>query len=296
MQDYDCIYNILGSSPRVTTNCVSRFAPSPTGPLHLGHAYSALQAHDLARRHAGRFLLRIEDIDQTRCRPEWVDAILTDLHWLGLQWDEEVLCQTTRMAAYDAALAQLQTQGLVYKCWCSRAEIAAAAGAPHGALPIYPGTCRGRPDPQSGRPYCWRLDSKAAMALTGPLVWEDQVAGQVDADPALLGDVVLARKDAGTSYHIAVVVDDAWQGVTDVVRGKDLFVATHLHRLLQALLNLPTPRYHHHDLVADAAGARLAKRRNSPTLAALRQAGLDPYALVQGLRRGDFPAGFGIAV
>lgn len=280
----------------MTTNCVSRFAPSPTGPLHLGHAYSALKAHDLARAQSGRFLLRIEDIDQTRCRPEWVDAILADLTWLGLAWDGDVTHQTARLAAYDAALARLQDQGLVYKCWCSRAEVAAAAGAPHGVGPIYPGTCRGRAEPEAGRPYSWRLDCQAAIALTGPLAWDDQAAGRIAADPTLLGDVILARKDAGTSYHIAVVVDDAWQGVTDVVRGKDLWTATHVHRLLQALLDLPTPRYHHHDLVGDATGARLAKRRNSPSLAALRQAGVDPCALVQGLRKGAFPAGFGIAV
>ena len=295
MQDYDCIYNILGSRPRVTTNCVSRFAPSPTGALHLGHAFSAMQAHDLARRAGGQFRLRIEDIDQTRCRPEYEAGICADLTWLGLIWDGAVLRQTDRLAAYDAALNRLQALGLVYKCWCTRAEIAAAAGAPQGEQALYPGTCRARIPPDDDRPYCWRLDCATAMARTGSLVWEDQCQGTVTANPALLGDVVLARKDASTSYHIAVVVDDAWQGVTNVVRGNDLFLSTHIHRLLQALLDLPTPRYHHHPLVLDAMGERLAKRRKSPTIASLRAQGMDPMDLIQGLRAGHFPQGFALS-
>lgn len=279
----------------MNTICVTRFAPSPTGPLHLGHAYSTVLAHDLARAQQGRFLLRIEDIDHTRCRSDHVAGILDDLRWLGLSWDGEVVTQSHRMAAYDAALGQLQALGLVYPCWCTRAEIAAAAAsAPQGAQIIYPGTCKGRADPGDGRPACWRLDARAAAAHIGPTRWHDADQGWVTTDPACLGDVVLARKDAGTSYHIAVVVDDAWQGVTDIVRGRDLFEATHVHRVLQALLNLPVPRYHHHDLVCDIDGERLAKRRNSPSLASLRAAGCDPQDLVAGLRLGQMPPGFGL--
>lgn len=276
----------------MTTNCVSRFAPSPTGRLHLGHGYSALLAQDLAHAQGGRFVLRIEDIDETRCRPEFVDGIFEDLNWLGLTWDGPVMVQSTRREAYQAALDQLIEMGLAYKCWCTRAEIAAAAGAPQGDQPLYPGTCRGRADPGDGRPFCWRLDCAAAHGRAGPLTWQDSIAGCVVARPDLLGDVVIARKDAGTSYHIAVVVDDAEQGVTTVVRGQDLFAATHIHRLLQALLSLPTPNYHHHALILDGAGERLAKRRNSPTLADLRASGLAADALVAGLRRGEMPLGY----
>ncbi len=276
----------------MTTNCVSRFAPSPTGRLHLGHGYSALLAQDLAHAQGGRFVLRIEDIDETRCRPEFVDGIFEDLKWLGLTWDGSVMVQSTRREAYQAALDQLIEMGLAYKCWCTRAEIAAAAGAPQGDQPLYPGTCRGRADPGDGRPFCWRLDCAAAQRLAGPLIWQDVLAGRVVARPEVLGDVVIARKDAGTSYHIAVVVDDATQGVTDIVRGDDLFEATHIHRLLQALLDLPVPLYHHHGLILDMGGERLAKRRNSETLADLRAQGVDPAALVEGLRRGVVPPGY----
>jgi glutamyl-Q tRNA(Asp) synthetase len=254
-----------------------------------------MQAYDLARRAGGQFRLRIEDIDQTRCRPEYEAGIRADLIWLGLNWDGDVLRQTDRLAAYDAALARLQALDLVYKCWCTRAEIAAAAGAPQGVQALYPGTCRGRIPPDDDRPFCWRLDTSAAIAQTGALIWEDAGQGAVMANPALLGDVVLARKDAGTSYHIAVVVDDAWQGVTDIVRGNDLFLSTHIHRLLQALLDLPTPRYHHHPLVLDAMGERLAKRRKSPTIASLRAQGLGPMDLMRGLRAGHFPQGFALS-
>ncbi|MBU6252649.1 MAG: tRNA glutamyl-Q(34) synthetase GluQRS [Alphaproteobacteria bacterium] len=279
----------------MTPNCVSRFAPSPTGRLHLGHAYSALLAQDLACAQGGAFVLRIEDIDETRCRPEFVDRIFADLAWLGLDWEQPVLLQSTRRAAYQAALEQLIARGLAYKCWCTRAEIAAAAGAPQGDQPLYPGTCRGRADPGDGRPFCWRLDCAAAHRQMGALYWHDQQAGRIMAQPELLGDVVIARKDAGTSYHIAVVVDDAAQGVTDVVRGQDLFEATHIHRLLQALLGLPVPLYHHHRLILDAGGERLAKRRNSETLADLQARGADPIALVAGLRRGALPPGYRFA-
>lgn len=279
----------------MTPNCISRFAPSPTGRLHLGHAYSALLAQDLARVQGGQFVLRIEDIDETRCRPEFVDNILEDLQWLGILWDGPVLVQSTRRAAYQAALDRLIEAGLAYKCWCTRAEIAAAAGAPQGDQPVYPGTCRGRADPGDGRPFCWRLDHQQAVRRVGTLSWQDAKAGSVLARPELLGDVVIARKDAGTSYHIAVVVDDAAQGVTDIVRGEDLFEATHIHRLLQALLDLPVPTYHHHRLILDGSGERLAKRRNSETLADLRAKGITPEKLIQGLRQGLLPADYRLA-
>jgi glutamyl-Q tRNA(Asp) synthetase len=274
-------------------NIITRFAPSPTGRLHLGHAYSALLAHDHARAAGGQFLLRIEDIDQGRCRAEFVDGIFEDLRWLGLEWDGDVVFQSQRTSLYTKALDQLTAKGLVYRCWCTRAEIAESAGAPQGDTgAIYPGTCKGRADPGDGRPFCWRLDvSAATKALGQGFGWHEQSSGFVPAQPRLLGDVVIARKDAGTSYHLAVTVDDAAQGVTDIVRGRDLFAATHVHCLLQALLDLPTPRYHHHPLLLDETGERLAKRRNSPTLAALRADGMDPKHVVNGLRFGPFPVG-----
>jgi glutamyl-Q tRNA(Asp) synthetase len=279
---------------QLNTNCVTRFAPSPTGRLHLGHAYSAMLSHDLARSKSGQFLLRIEDIDQGRCRAEFVDGIMEDLGWLGLNWDAAVIYQSDRSTAYGDALLRLIDLGLVFKCWCTRAEIAAqAASAPQGAQRLYPGTCRhrsdGSPDPL---PFSWRLDVQAALDLAGPLFWQDQQAGHVLAQPQLLGDVIVARKDAGTSYHIAVVVDDAWQGVTEIVRGSDLFEATHIHRLLQAVLDLPTPLYHHHPLVLDAEGDRLAKRRGSIAIADLRTEGVNPGDLMAALRLGQLPDGY----
>lgn len=275
---------------------VTRFAPSPTGRLHLGHAWSALLAHDRARAPGGRFLLRIEDIDHTRCRAEFVDALYEDLRWLGLQWDGEAMIQSARMEVYAEAIARLEAMGLLYRCTCTRADIAAAASAPQGPMgALYPGTCRHRAiGADTGLPWSWRLDVKAAMARTGALRWTDEDAREVLAMPEILGDPVLARKDAGTSYHLAVTIDDAAQGVTHVVRGRDLFAATHLHRLLQALLGLPTPHYHHHRLVVGGNGERLAKRKAAPTLAALRAAGTDPAMLVQNMRQGCFPIGFAL--
>lgn len=274
---------------------VSRFAPSPTGRLHLGHAFSAMRAHDLARASGGAFLLRIEDIDQTRARADHVAGICDDLHWLGLHWDGDILFQSSRQAAYAAALQALIDAGVAYRCHCTRADIAAAMEAPQdGRPPIYPGTCKGREISDGGRPFSWRLDVSAAMALAGPLFWTDSSTGEVAAQPELLGDVVIARKDAMAAYHLAVVVDDAAQGVTDVVRGRDLFESTHIHRLLQHLLHLAVPRYHHHDLFCDADGSRLAKRKNSPTLAALRQSGIDPAELLAQLRTGALPDGFSL--
>lgn len=271
----------------------TRFAPSPTGRLHLGHAYSALLAHDAARAVAGRFLLRIEDIDQTRCRPEHVDGIYEDLHWLGLNWDGEVMFQSNRAGAYAKALQTIADQGLAYKCWCTRAEVAANIDAPQdGAMPLYPGTCRGRQDPGDGRPFSWRLDVAEAMRRVGPLCWTDAAAGPIVAQSEVLGDVVIARKDAPAAYHLAVVVDDSWQNVTHIVRGLDLFDSTHIHRLLQHVLDLEPPEYLHHRLVLDAGGSRLAKRKNSPTIASLRSAGVDPVGLIAGLRAGVLPDGF----
>lgn len=266
---------------------VTRFAPSPTGPLHLGHAFSALQAHDLARAGGGRFLLRIEDIDPGRCREAHVDGILDDLAWLGIEWDGPIVRQSARLPRYAVALDRLKAAGLVYPCVCTRAEIAASASAPHGpAGAIYPGTCRALPrDSAPDRPHCWRLDMAAAIAAAGPLNWHDAATGMMPADPAPQGDVVLARKDAPVSYHLAVVVDDAAQGVTDVVRGADLFEATHVHCLLQALLGLPTPLYHHHPLLAGPDGRRLAKRDGARSLADLRATGVDPITLRDELRQ-----------
>lgn len=270
----------------------TRFAPSPTGRLHLGHAYSAMLAHDAARAAGGRFLLRIEDIDQTRCRPEHVAGIYEDLQWLGLHWDGEVVLQSDRSSAYSDALASIVDQGLAYKCWCTRAEVAANIDAPQdGQAPLYPGTCKGRQDPGDGRAYSWRLDVAEAVRRAGPLYWTEK--GQdIVARPELLGDVVIARKDAPAAYHLAVVVDDGWQGVTQVVRGLDLFESTHIHRLIQHILNIDPPAYAHHRLVLDHGGLRLAKRRNSPTIASLRTVGQDPEQLTAGLRAGVLQDGF----
>lgn len=267
---------------------ITRFAPSPTGRLHLGHAYSAIRAHDFARASGGRFLLRIEDIDATRSRAEHVEAILADLEWLGLAWDGAVVFQSQRLDLYAAALDRLKAARLVYPCFCTRAEIAAAsASAPHGPEPVYPGTCRGLDaEGRMDAPHCWRIDMAAATAAAGAIDWRDEAAGTVACDALAQGDVVLARKDAPASYHLAVTVDDAAQEVTDVIRGVDLFAATHIHRLLQTLLELPTPRYRHHPLVTGADGRRLAKRHGAASLAAMRTGGEDGRALADRLRAG----------
>ena len=269
---------------------VTRFAPSPTGGLHLGHVYSAWFAQSQARAAGGRYLVRIEDIDATRCRPEFERAILDDLAWLGLASDGPVRRQSDHMAEYAAALARLDGAGLIYPCFCTRADIRAeierAGGAPQGPDGlIYPGICRrlgpaARADRvAAGASHALRLDMAAACRVTGSLHWHDRSAGSIEATPAAFGDVVLARKETPTSYHLAVTVDDAIQGVTLVTRGLDLFAATHIHRLLQALLDLPVPDYHHHALRTDAAGARLAKRAGAETIAALRAAGHDAAAI-----------------
>lgn len=279
------------SGPSAFSEISTRFAPSPTGRLHLGHAYSAIQAHDYARARGGRFLLRIEDIDPGRTREAFVHGIVEDLAWLGLGWDDEPVRQSARLGLYGAALARLKDMGLIYPCFCTRAEIvAASAHAPHGEEgPIYPGTCRGLGGADLERAHCWRLDMAAAVARAGPLTWWDEDAGEVRADPRAQGDVVLARKDAPTSYHLAVTVDDATEGISDVVRGVDLLAATHIHRLLQALLGLPTPRYHHHPLLTGPDGRRLAKRDGAQSLAELRADGADPARLAAELRAGRVP-------
>ena len=280
---------VMGST-LTTDGVVTRFAPSPTGRLHLGHAASAIRAHDFAREGRGRFLLRIEDIDGSRSRPEHLAAIMADLRWLGLTWDGPVVFQSERMPLYVAALERLQALGMMYPCFCTRAEIAAASlHAPHGPEPAYPGTCRGiDARARMGEPHAWRIDMARALALTGPLDWRDEADGTVACDALAQGDVVLARKDVTTSYHLAVTVDDAAQGVTDVVRGADLFAATHVHRVLQALLGLPTPAYHHHPLLTGPGGERLAKRHGAPTLAAMREAGEGGRALADRLRGTGF--------
>jgi glutamyl-Q tRNA(Asp) synthetase len=269
---------------------VTRFAPSPTGYLHLGHVYSALQGWQAARCGGGRFLLRLEDIDRTRCRDACAAAIIEDMAWLGLNWDGPIRRQSEHFSAYRAALDQLEAKGVLYPCFCTRREIAAeiarAGAAPQGeAGAPYPGTCRrlggGERDAlrRACRDHALRLDLARAMALTGPLDWIEEGGGEprpIRADPTPQGDVVVARKDCPTSYHLAVTLDDAIQGVTLVTRGVDLAPATHIHRVLQALLGLPTPRYRHHRLLTDRAGRRLAKRDGAATIRAMRGAGTSP--------------------
>lgn len=270
---------------------VTRFAPSPNGPLHLGHAFSAIVAHDLAAARNGRFVLRIEDIDGTRSRRELTDEFRADLAWLGLSW-EDVAPQSARLASYAAAATALRATGLLYPCRCTRAEIAGAAADEGPDGPIYPGTCRGAAVDPTGE-VAWRLDVAAALRRTGPLTWTDELRGEQAARPELAGDVVLVRKDRATpaSYHLAATLDDAADGVTLVTRGMDLFAASHVHRLLQALLGLPVPRWHHHPLLLDRGGRKLAKRRGSPSLADRRRAGEDGRALARALRDGRLPAG-----
>ena len=271
---------------------VTRFAPSPNGALHLGHAYAAVIAHDLARAANGRFLLRIEDIDGIRSRAELVPEILADLEWLGLSWDGDVVFQSSRLGRYAAAGQRLKQMGLIYPCHCTRAEVLAAAQDTGPEGPIYPGTCRERNSDPEGA--AWRLDVGKALTLAGQLEWVDARAGRQQAIPQIFGDVVLLRKEAPASYHLAATLDDAADGVTLVTRGADLFAASHIHRLLQALLSLPVPQWHHHDLLVEADGRKLAKRRGSPSLADLRRAGADGRALAEALRRGRFPTGISL--
>jgi glutamyl-Q tRNA(Asp) synthetase len=266
---------------------VTRFAPSPTGRLHLGHAYAAKVARDQARRNGGQFLLRFEDIDHTRVKPEFYGAIEEDLRWLGLDWDGPALRQSARTAAYAAALDELRRAGVAYPCFCTRREIeeevARMVSAPHGPEgALYPGICRRLSEEEknarlaAGQQPAWRLDAGKAAEITGGLFFTDARHGRIPVDPGLLGDVVLARKDIGTSYHLAVVVDDAFQQVTLVTRGEDLLPSTHVHRMLQAFLGFPEPAYLHHALVVDENGVRLAKRHDALSIRALREAGQTP--------------------
>jgi glutamyl-Q tRNA(Asp) synthetase len=269
---------------------VTRFAPSPTGYLHLGHVRSAWEGWQAAREASGRFLLRIEDIDRTRCRAEFETAIIEDLTWLGLSWDGPIRRQSGHVADYQAALSRLDGEGLLYPCFCTRreiqAEIARAGGAPQGDDgPVYPRICKHLAPADraeriaAGVDYALRLDVAAALARIGPLDWSNDDR-RIAADPGAIGDVVLARKDVPTSYHLAVTVDDALQGVTLVTRGADLFAATHIHRLLQALLGLPTPAYRHHLLLTDVNGRRLAKRDRALTVRAMREVGMTPAEIL----------------
>jgi glutamyl-Q tRNA(Asp) synthetase len=272
----------------------TRFAPSPTGWLHLGHAYAALFAAE--RSGGGRFLLRLEDLDLTRARPEYEAGIFEDLAWLGLKWEEPVIRQSEHGAVYRAGLERLESLGLLYPCFCTRKEtqqeIAQAGNAPHGPDgPLYPGTCRSLSQAEreermaSGIFYALRLDvSRALTQVDGPLVWEDRAHGRQVADPAIFGDVVLARKDTPASYHLAVVLDDARQGVTLVTRAEDLLPATHLHRLLIELFGLPVPEWEHHRLILDENGRRLAKRDDARSLRTLRQQGWTPERVRRELR------------
>lgn len=268
----------------------TRFAPSPTGPLHLGHAYSALLAADLAARHNGRFLLRIEDIDQSRARIAWEQQIYEDLSWLGLSWSHPVMRQSDRLPRYRAALAQLSALGVTYPCRCNRADIEAAAGAPQEGVPqfgpdgrIYPGSCRDRSMSDASPDDVIRLNMKTALKHLPKLKFtetSEELGGQISLNPEHLvtavGDIILVRRHMGSSYHLSVVVDDADQEITDVVRGADLFESTQIHVVLQALLNLPVPRYHHHRLIRDDAGKRLAKRDDARAIAKYREDGASP--------------------
>ncbi len=277
---------------------ILRFAPSPNGHLHLGHAYSACIGHDLARDMGGRFLVRIEDIDIVRCRPALADAALEDLEWLGLRWEQPVLRQSEHFAVYRAAADRLSAMGLLYPCFATRAEIAKAAAAnpdardPDGA-PLYPGLYRGYPAAEAhrrmaaGEPYALRLDMALAMFMAAriaagrPLTFLEMAADRtrtetIVACPERWGDAVIVRKDVPASYHLAVVVDDARQGVTHITRGRDLYAATDLHRLLQVLLGLPEPVYHHHRLITDAYGRKLAKSARDTSIRSLRESGWTP--------------------
>lgn len=275
------------SQPPSVEKPVTRFAPSPTGHLHLGHAYAACFAADIARQSGGRFIVRIEDIDTGRCRPEFEESILDDLAWLGLSWDTPVMRQSDRFDAYEQALKALEAQNLLYPCFCTRKdirlEIERAGAAPHGPDgPLYPGSCRALSQSETqdrieaGHSFALRLDMQQAVERAGALSWTDDQSGTHKADPAMFGDIVLARKDSPTSYHLSVTVDDHDQGVTLVTRGEDLFPSTHVHRLLQALLGLSPPHYLHHPLIVAPDGKKFSKRDESVTLRALRQSGKAP--------------------
>jgi glutamyl-Q tRNA(Asp) synthetase len=278
------------------TVTTTRFAPSPTGLLHLGHAYAAKVAHDLAAGAGGTFRMRFEDIDRNRVGGEFYAAIEEDLQWLGLDWFGTPLRQSDRLPAHDQALDQLRDLGILYPCFCTRREIqdevARIGSAPHGPEgPLYPGSCRKMSAKEredrlaAGQNPAWRLDATLASERSGPLGFNDLRHGKIAVDPQLLGDVVLARRDIGTSYHLAVVVDDAHQRITHVTRGEDLLPSTHVHRILQALLDLPEPAYLHHPLITDESGRRLATRDKDRTIRSLREAGESPDTILSGFPR-----------
>ncbi len=294
----DFLQQHLPNIPEPVGKVATRFAPSPNGALHLGHAFSALCAHEFARAYGGEFMLRIEDIDGTRSRSAHIDAILADMAWLGLLPDGEVRYQSANVSRYWDALGKLDALGLVYRCSCTRGDIIAAlkiSPVPHGPDgPAYPGTCRGRAVGDD-LPHSWRLDITKALAWTMPLKWHDLAVGEQFADPSLFGDVVLWRKDAPASYHLAATVDDAADGISHVIRGKDLFAYTAIHRLLQQLLGLPEPVYWHHPLLLDDSGEKLAKSKSSPALSARRQAGERGDSLIENLRQGVLPLGISLS-
>ena len=275
--------------PAPLDHVVTRFAPSPNGPLHLGHAYAAVIAHDRAIDAGGRFLLRIEDIDGARSRGDLAEEFRADLAWLGLEF-AEVPAQSTRIAQYREAAANLRAMGLLYPCRCTRAEVAASAMLHGPDGPIYPGTCLRNPPMNCADPV-WRLDVEQAAELAGPLEWHDERRGRQRVRAEQFGDVVLWRRDAPASYHLAATVDDAADGVSVVTRGSDLFAATHIHRLLQVLLGLPEPSWHHHALLSGPDGRKLAKRRDAPALAGRRRTGEDGRAIADALRRAFFDTG-----
>lgn len=273
---------------------ITRFAPSPTGYLHLGHALAAWVAYSCARQNDGAMLLRFEDIDTTRIRPEYYSAIEEDLRWLGMEWHGIPWRQTDRTAAYQSALEELCAMDVVYPCFCTRKEIAQMTQAPQqgdgGDAMIYPGTCRGRSHDdrmarmQRGERWAWRLDAEKAGQLSGSITWQDYRFGEQVLHPTILGDVVIARKDIGVSYHLAVVVDDAAQHVNWVTRGEDLLSSTHVHIMLQRLLQLPQPQYWHHPLVCDEEGQRLAKRHDSLSLRSMRESGMTAHEVLCRIR------------
>ena len=290
----------MTSTPKINQDIVVRFAPSPNGLLHLGHAYAAIVAYDYARHHDGRLLLRIEDIDTARSKTEFVDAILADLQWLGLDWDGDPIFQSTRFNEYARVAEKLKQRSLLYPCFCTRSsmrelqEQEPLEPGPDG--PIYAGTCRHLDRHEAERrvasePHCWRLDVNKATNATGTLTWYDEFLGEQEADPAALGDVVLVPKETPVAYHLAVTLDDARDEISHVVRGHDLFASTHIHRLLQALLDLPTPIYVHHRLLLDDSGQKLAKSRDSNSLSKLRETGIDGIDLANKLRTGQLPLG-----
>ena len=264
---------------------VTRFAPSPTGKLHLGHAYSALYSEKIARENNGKFIVRIEDIDKTRCKKQYVDCILDDLNWLGVKWCDELLIQSTRIEQYQLASKKLLSLGMLYPCFCTRKEIASNSDVANRKLhnennSLYPGTCRNLSDEEVSEkirkriPYSLRLNSAKAKEKVGKVYWSDHLSGLHEVDYDVMGDVVIVRKDIGTSYHLAVTVDDDFQGVNLVTRGLDLFESTHVHRVLQSLLDLDIPEWSHHELIRDSAGKRYSKSDQSLSLEKLRESGV----------------------